>query len=126
MSDFYRRRTTGDDRPATRAPHLDAPDSHLARSPPAAVPSIDLGGNAMAQGRVYYAKGKGGALELVVPHGTKLIDLLKAQEQISRDILPHISPGGCGPCLSGIPFVIREELSQVARVELASGEIVHG
>ena len=78
----------------------------------------------MAQGRIYYGKRKGGALELVVPHGTKLVDLLKAQERISHDVLPHISPGGCGPCLSGIPLVIREELEQVARVEIQSGEIV--
>jgi len=75
--------------------------------------------------RVYYAKGKGGALELVVPHGTHLGDLLKAQERLSRDVLPHISPRGCGPCLSGIPLVIREELEQVARVDLKTGEIAH-
>jgi hypothetical protein len=78
------------------------------------------------QGRVYYAKGKGGVLELVVPHGTKLIDLLKTQEHLSREVLPHISPSGCGPCLSGIPFVIREELEQVARVDLKTGAIAHG
>ena len=77
----------------------------------------------MANGRVYYGKAKGGAVELVVPHGTPLIELLKAQEKISRDILPHISPRGCGPCLSGIPLVIREELDQVARVDLARGEL---
>jgi hypothetical protein len=77
-------------------------------------------------GRIYYAKGKGGVLELVVPHGTKLIDLLKAQERLSHDVLPHISPRGCGPCLSGIPFIIREELEQVARVDLKAGQIHEG
>ncbi len=78
-----------------------------------------------AQARVYYAKGKGGVLELVVGHGTKLVDLLKIQEKLSREVLPKISPRGCGPCLSGIPFIIREELEQVARVDLASGELTH-
>jgi hypothetical protein len=77
----------------------------------------------MANGKIYYAKGKGGALELVVPHGTKLIDLLKAQEHISRQVLPHISPSGCGPCLSGIPFIIREDLEEVAAVNIATGAI---
>jgi len=76
--------------------------------------------------RVYYAKGKGGVLELIVGPGTPLIDLLKVQEHLSREVLPHISPRGCGPCLSGIPFIIREELEEVARVDLKSGELVHG
>jgi hypothetical protein len=76
--------------------------------------------------RIYYAKGKGGVLELVVPHGTRLLDLLKAQERLSHDVLPHISPRGCGPCLSGVPFLIREELEQVAHVDLAKGAIGHG
>ena len=73
--------------------------------------------------RVYYAKGKGGALEFVVPHGTKLADLLRAQEVLSKEVLPHISPRGCGPCLSGIPLIFREELEEVARVDLKSGQI---
>jgi hypothetical protein len=77
----------------------------------------------MAVGKIYYPKGKGGAVELVVPHGTHLIDLLKAQEHLAREVLPHISPRGCGPCLSGVPLIIREDLEQVARVDLASGKI---
>ena len=74
-------------------------------------------------GRLYYAKGKGAALEFIVPRGTKLADLLKAQESLSRDVLPHISPRGCGPCLSGVPLIFREELELVARVDLAKGQI---
>ena len=77
-------------------------------------------------GQIYFAKGKGGVLELVVPKGTKLVSLLKAQEVLSREVLPHISPSGCGPCLSGIPFLIREDLEQVARVDLATGRIAQG
>ena len=73
-------------------------------------------------GQIYFAKGKGGVLELVVPKGTKLVSLLKAQEVLSTRH-PHISPGGCGPCLSGVPFVIREDLEQVARVDLRTGKI---
>ena len=76
--------------------------------------------------RLYYAKGKGGVLEFVVPHGTRLVDLLKAQEQISKEILPHISPRGCGPCLSGIPLIFREELENVAQVNLKTSEIAQG
>jgi hypothetical protein len=36
-----------------------------------------------------------------------------------------ISLRGCGRCLSGIPFVIREDLEQVARVSLKSGVVQH-
>lgn len=81
----------------------------------------------MALGKIYFPKGKnGGALELVVPPGTHLLDLLKAQEHLEREVLPHISPRGCGPCLSGIPLIIREDLEQVARVDLATGKIAAG
>ncbi len=80
----------------------------------------------MSDAQIYFAKGKGGVLELVVPHGTKLVDLVKVQERLSHDVLPHISPRGCGPCLSGIPFLIREDLAEVARVDLKSGEIARG
>ena len=76
--------------------------------------------------RIYYGKGKGGALEFVVPHGTRLVDLLKAQEKLSQEILPHISPRGCGPCLSGIPLIFREELEHVAQVNLQTSEIATG
>ena len=81
-----------------------------------------MSGNA----RLYYSKGKGGPLEFVVPHGTPLVDLLKAQERLSKEILPHISPRGCGPCLSGIPLIFREELEHVAQVNLATSEISTG
>ncbi len=76
-------------------------------------------------GQLYFSKGKGGVLELVVPAGTHLSDLLNVHELLDRKILPHISPRGCSPCLSGIPFVIREDLEQVARVDLKTGAIGH-
>jgi hypothetical protein len=77
------------------------------------------------QATVYFAKGKGAMLELVVPRGTHLADLAKAQAHLSKEVLPHISPRGCGPCLSGIPFIIREEMEEVARVDLKTGAIGH-
>jgi hypothetical protein len=76
-------------------------------------------------GKLYFAKGKGGVLELVVPAGTQLGSLVRLNEILDHRILPHISPRGCSPCLSGIPFVIREDLEQVARVDLKSGAIEH-
>jgi len=76
-------------------------------------------------GQLYFAKGKGGVLELVVPAGTQLASLAHVHEILDRKILPHISPRGCSPCLSGIPFVIREDLEQVARVDLKTGAVQH-
>ena len=65
------------------------------------------------------------ASQLVVPKGTRLSDLLKVHEQLDHKILPHISPGGCGPCLSGIPFVVIGGPRQVARVDLNTGQVAH-
>ena len=62
--------------------------------------------------------------ELVVPHGTRLLDLLKVQDLISREVLPQISPRGCQACLSGCDLIIRERLENVIRVDLDAGQII--
>lgn len=72
----------------------------------------------------YSTKGKRTVIELTVAKGTKLIDCLKLQEKISREVLPKIGPVGCAPCLSGIDFLLREELERVLPVDIR--EVVIG
>ena len=72
----------------------------------------------------YSTTGSQPLIELVVPHGTRVADILKAQELISRELLPKLSPKGCGPCISGADFRIREELENVIRVDLAAGRLI--
>ncbi len=69
----------------------------------------------------YSPSGPRPIVELVVPHGTHLSDILKVQETISKELLPKIGPRGCAPCISGSDFRIREELEKVINVDLASG-----
>lgn len=63
-------------------------------------------------------------VELVIPHGTKLTDLVKLQELISSEINPKISPRGCQTCLSGLDFRIRERFEEVIRVDLDAMRII--
>ena len=74
----------------------------------------------------YGTRGKRTVVELTVAKGTKLSDILKVQEVISRDVLPKIGPVGCAPCISGIDFLIREELDRVLPVNLKEGTIGKG
>ena len=63
-------------------------------------------------------------VELVIPNGTKLSDLIKVQELLSREINPKISPRGCQTCLSGLDFRIRERFEEVIRVDLDAMQII--
>ena len=58
-------------------------------------------------------------LKVTVPKGTKLVDTLKLQPELS-DILGKLK--GCLPCNSGVPiwFHEREEIENLARVDLAT------
>jgi hypothetical protein len=76
--------------------------------------------------RLYYPKRKGGTVEVVVPRGTRLAELVKVHEKLDEEVLTKIAPHACGPCLSGIPLVIREDLEQAAHVDLAKGTIQPG
>lgn len=60
---------------------------------------------------------KTGHMELVLPHGTKFADLGKVLQQIDASALARL-PRGCGACLSGHPFNIRERFEEVINVEL--------
>ncbi|HEX3151561.1 MAG TPA: hypothetical protein VHR66_26025 [Gemmataceae bacterium] len=80
----------------------------------------------MAQqlGEIQYAmEGTRPVVELVVPHGTKLLDLAKATDSISKQLLPKIGPRGCQACISGVHFTIRERLENVVQVDLETGKI---
>jgi hypothetical protein len=72
----------------------------------------------------YSTEGPIPVVELVVPHGTRLTDLFKTLETISRELTPKISPRGCNQCTSGDHLVIRERFEQVIQVDLESGKIV--
>ena len=80
---------------------------------------------AKGKGELRYSQ-RGGrtVVELTVARGTKLIDCLKLQEKISREVLPKVGPAGCSPCLSGIDFLLREELEKVLPVNVK--EVVIG
>ena len=63
-------------------------------------------------------------VELVIPHGTKLTELVRLQELISSEINPKISPRGCQTCLSGLDFRIRERFEEIIRVDLDAMRII--
>ncbi len=70
----------------------------------------------------YGKRGDQTVLELAVPKGTKLAEALKLKETLAD----HIArlPRGCGPCLSGEPFLIRERLEHVIRVDLDTLRVI--
>lgn len=61
-----------------------------------------------------------GALQLLVPQGTKLADAIKALAATDLSALSRL-PRGCAPCLSGQPFDIREQFDPVINVKLGAG-----
>jgi hypothetical protein len=63
-------------------------------------------------------------VEMVVPHGTRLTELTEALRVVSEKLNPQISPRGCEACTSGINLIIREQLENVVRVNLDSGELI--
>ena len=76
-------------------------------------------------GQLSVSKKEGGMLELVVPEGTQLKNLLAVYKQLDQRVLPKISPRGCAPCLSGVPFIIREDFSQNVKVDLKTGVVAN-
>jgi hypothetical protein len=58
-----------------------------------------------------------GAVQLSVPQGTKLVDAVKALQTVDLSKLGKL-PRGCLPCLSGVPFTIREDFDPVINVRL--------
>lgn len=64
-------------------------------------------------------------IELVVPKGTKLVDLAKVIDALGRGKFGHL-PRGCLACTSGDNFVIRERLENVIRVDLDKATMLKG
>jgi len=58
-----------------------------------------------------------GAIQFTVPHGTHLVDAIKALQAIDLSALAKL-PRGCGNCISGHPFDIREQFDPVINVKL--------
>ena len=65
-------------------------------------------------------------IELVVPHGTKMVQLLKIIEGLNTGGLIGRLPRGCNTCTSGDHFNVRESLDQVVRVDLETYKAVEG
>jgi hypothetical protein len=72
----------------------------------------------------YTTEGPRPIVELIVPHGTRLLDVLKAQETISRELLPKLTPRGCQACISGSSLIIRERLENVVQINLEDGKFI--
>jgi hypothetical protein len=58
-----------------------------------------------------------GAIQLTVPHGTKLADVVKSLSKVDLSALARL-PRGCQTCISGHPFNIREDFDPVINVAL--------
>ena len=71
----------------------------------------------------YSTAGSRPLVELIVPYGTRLKDIVKAQEMISKELLPKLTPRGCLPCISGSHIVIRERLENFINVDLSTGKL---
>lgn len=58
-----------------------------------------------------------GAIQVTVPQGAKLADVLKGLATLDKSALARL-PRGCEACLSGHPFEIREIFEPVINVRL--------
>ena len=58
-----------------------------------------------------------GAIQMTVPHGTKLVDAIRSLSTIDLSALAKL-PRGCQNCISGHPFDIREQFDPVINVRL--------
>jgi hypothetical protein len=58
-----------------------------------------------------------GAIQLTVPHGTKLTEAIRALSTVDLSALAKL-PRGCQACISGHPFNIREHFDPVINVRL--------
>jgi hypothetical protein len=56
-------------------------------------------------------------IELTLPHGTRVGDLTKVIDFLSKDVFSKL-PRGCTNCTSGDHLIIRERLDNVIRVDL--------
>ena len=63
------------------------------------------------------------AIELLVPHGTRIADLAKVIGFLTKDVFSKL-PRGCTNCTSGDHFIIRERLENVIRVDLEKQTIL--
>lgn len=59
-------------------------------------------------------------LEIVLPKGISHKDLTKVS---LGDLLSRFRPSGCGTCLSGQDFHIRERFEKVLPIDIAAGKI---
>ncbi len=66
-----------------------------------------------------------GRLELVLPHGTKISQLAKLREDLFTNLVGRL-PRGCGACISGESFLIRERLENVLRIDLDTMRVLEG
>lgn len=62
-------------------------------------------------------------IQLLVPHGTRVADLAKTIDFLTRDVFTKL-PRGCTACTSGDHLIIRERLEHVIRVDLDQKTII--
>jgi hypothetical protein len=62
-------------------------------------------------------------IEVLVPHGTKSVELAKFSDRLFGDLIGRL-PRGCQACLSGESLFIRERLEHVLQIDLESMEVV--
>ena len=67
--------------------------------------------------KVNFSKENLGAIEIKVPKGTGIADLAKIHQVINDQLAKQLHPRGCGACLSGSHFIIREILDGAAKVK---------
>ena len=63
------------------------------------------------------------AIQILLPSGTRVADLAKAIDFLSRDVFSKL-PRGCTNCTSGDHWIIRERLENVILVDLNKKAIV--
>lgn len=61
-----------------------------------------------------------GAIQLTVPQGTKLADVIRSLSTIDLSELAKL-PRGCQACLSGHQFDIHEQFDPIINVKLSQG-----
>jgi hypothetical protein len=72
------------------------------------------------QGEIHFSDDKThNTLELLVPSGLSRKELSKIS---LSELLSKFRPSGCGSCLSGQHFIIREKLGEVLPVDIATGK----
>ena len=70
--------------------------------------------------QIHYHKAQS-RLDVVVPRGTLPNATARLNETLTKDLIPKLT--GHRTCLSGLEFIIREELADVVQIDIETGKI---